>query len=150
MCASYYPSTSKLYSIQYNNPSHHKIYNAILGRANEPYAFRFLEVIPNSYLLVREKDKLVLCMTEEGTTMCSLHGSFSPLLLQPIQVKSGEYAILTKNQSPQQYLCYDGYVLHSYYIGLKELNTLEEASMWTIKELSPQEIFQKRMFFVLN
>lgn len=135
MCTSHNHSTPKRYNIQYKNQSYRKIYNAIFGRANKPYAFRFLEITPNNYLLVREKDNLILCTCEGELSLSTSFEKHTPLIIQPIEVKKGFFALVVQNQSPQQYICYDGYVLHEYYAGLKTVNSLLEAAVWSIQEV---------------
>lgn len=150
MFATHTSSMPKLYSIQYNYKNYYKIYNAIFGRANAPFTFRFLEVTPNNYLLVRVKDNLILCICEGELGLSASFQEHTPLIIQPIEVKEGIFVLAVQNQSSQRYICYDGYVLHQYYVGLKTVDYIEDAAIWSIQEAEKplSQILQKNHFSV--
>ncbi len=126
---------SKLYTIQYTHESYQNVHNGIFGRASKPYPFRFLKIDTNSYLLVRDKDGLVICMEEGELSLSTSLEKCVPLIIQPVKVKNGTFALSVLNQPNQQYICYDDYVLHEYYVGLKTVDSVVDAAIWSIQEV---------------
>ncbi|MGB1243328.1 MAG: hypothetical protein ACPG49_12445 [Chitinophagales bacterium] len=129
------PNSSKLYSIQCDKSNFRNVHNAILGNARQPYHFRFWEIAEGSYLLVRYKDGLVICCNDEELEMRT---TFAPncILVRPIEVKEGLYALAVRNQGVQKYICCNGFVLNEYFISLEVVNSIEEAAIWKIQEVS--------------
>lgn len=130
------PNLKKFYVIQYQDIRHQHIHNAIFGRASQPYHFSFCKVKEGNYLLVRQKDERVLCFDGESLSMNFMHDTIHAVMVKPIKIREGAYALQVQNQSlAEKYICYDGYVLHEYYIGLSEVNSVEDAAIWTIGEV---------------
>ena len=130
------PDISKLYTIRHHNKNYQNLYNAIFGRANKPYPFAFLKIAENHYLLSRYEDNQILCFDHNGELKMSGGSTdFSALIVNPMKGKQEAYALSIKNQQLQGYICYDGLVLHEYYIKWKATTSINEAAIWSISEV---------------
>jgi len=142
---------SKLYTIQYHHKNYQNVHNAIFGRASKPYPFRFLKINTKGYVLARNTDDLILCIDEGELCMSISFGKCAPLIIQPIKVKKRTFVLSVQNQSNQQYIDYDAYVLHEYYVGLKTMNSVEDAAIWAIHEVENESLpIIKNNYFSLN
>ncbi|MGB0932306.1 MAG: hypothetical protein ACPGVB_16110 [Chitinophagales bacterium] len=103
------------------------------------YHFSFFKIEEDGYLLTRSEDRKVLFWNNEYLEMDTIDKGTTPVIIKPVEVQKGVYALSVQNQKKQQYICFDGYVLHNYYISLKVVDFIEDAAMWRIEQVTHKD-----------